>query len=136
MENDLKSVLVSLVVTGAFLVIAAVAGSRLSRSQKPYGVLKVAVHVILFLLVLSGVVASIYKLQMFVQDNVYPTIALYVTGLTLLTNLIVGICMIVVTHKKKKLMFAHKLSTLRIAGSIVASILFLTVLQGRAWHVA
>lgn len=127
MENDVKSVLISLVVTGVFLVIAAIVGSRLGRSQKPYGVMKLVVHIVLFLLVLSGVVASIYKLQIFVHDNLYPSIALYVTGLTLLTNLVVGISMIIVKHKKKKLILAYKLSTLLMAGSIVASIILLTV---------
>ena len=127
MENDVRSVLISIVVTGIFLVIAAVVGSRLGRSQKPYGVMKLAVHISLFLLVLSGVIASIYKLQMLVHDNLYPTISLYVTGLTLLTNFVVGTSMIIVENKKKKLILAHKLSTLLMVGSIVASIIFLTV---------
>lgn len=59
----MKSVLTSLVVTGIFLAMAAAVGSRLGSAGKPYGLGKVAVHIILFLLVLSSVIASVYKLE-------------------------------------------------------------------------
>jgi len=48
----MDSVLNSLVVTGVFLVIAAGVGIRLGRSGKPYGFVKLAIHIVLFLLVL------------------------------------------------------------------------------------
>jgi hypothetical protein len=53
----------SLVVTAIFLAMAAAVGIPVGEPGKPYGVGKVAVHIILFILVLSGVIASIYKLQ-------------------------------------------------------------------------
>jgi hypothetical protein len=56
-EEDMDSVLNSLVVTGIFLAMAAAVGIRLGRSGKPYGFAKVTLHIILFILVLSGVIA-------------------------------------------------------------------------------
>jgi hypothetical protein len=63
MEHDMDSVLISVVVTAIFIVLAATVGNRLGHTAKPYGIVKLAAHIILFLLVSGGVIASIYKLQ-------------------------------------------------------------------------
>ena len=120
----MDSVLNSLVVTGIFLALAAAVGIRLGRSGKPYGFAKVALHIILFLLVLSGVIASIYKLQLIAGDGQYSKLSLYVTLLALLTNVAVGIRMIVVKKANAKLIATHKLSTFIMALSLIVSILF------------
>ncbi len=121
------SVLTSMVVTAVFFVVTATVGSRLGRSDKPYGVVKLTTHIVLFLLVLGGVVASLYKLQGVVESKLYSTVSLYVTGLALATNFIIGISMIIIKQKNQKLILVHKLSTLLMVSSIVASILFLIV---------
>jgi len=90
----MDSVLNSLVVTGIFLAMAAGVGIRLGRLGKPYGFAKVALHIILFILVLLGVIASIYKLQLLGDTGQYAKMSLYVTLLALLTNVTVGIRMI------------------------------------------
>ena len=120
----MDSVLNSLVVTGIFLALAAAVGIRLGRSGKPYGFAKVALHIILFLLVLSGVIASIYKLQLIADAGQYSTLSLYVTLLALLTNVAVGIRMIVVKKTTPKMIDTHKVSTFIMALSLIVSIIF------------
>ena len=119
----MDSVLNSLVVTGIFLATAAAVGIRLGRSGKPYGVAKVALHIILFILVLSGVIASIYKLQLIADAGQYSKLSLYVTLLALLTNVAVGIRMIVVKTTNAKMITTHKLSTFIMALSLIVSII-------------
>lgn len=123
----MDSVLVSVIVTGIYFVIAAAVGGRLGRLGKPYGVGKLAIHIILFLLVTTGLIASVYKLQGVIHDKLYSTISLYVIGLTLLTNLVIGVIMAIIKKVNPKLVLVHKLSTLLMAVSIIASIIFLTV---------
>jgi uncharacterized membrane protein len=127
MEDEMDSVLISMVVTAGFFMVTATLGFRLGRSAKPYGVVKLAAHIFLFLLVLSGVIASAYKLNGFTGDKLYSTIAIYVAGLTLLSNFTIGICMAVVKKKSRELILAHKLSTLIMAVSILAGIIFLAM---------
>jgi hypothetical protein len=123
-EEDMDSVLNSLVVTGIFLAMAAAVGIRLGRSGKPYGFAKVTLHIILFILVLSGVIASIYKLQLIADAGHYSKLSLYVTLLALLTNVAVGIRMIVVKTTNANLIATHKLSTFIMALSLIVSIIF------------
>jgi hypothetical protein len=106
----MDSVLNSLVMTGIFLATAAAVGIRLGRSGKPYGVAKVVLHIILFILVLSGVIASIYKFQLIADAGQYSKLSLYVTLLALLTNVAVGIRMIVVKTTNANMVATHKLS--------------------------
>ena len=120
----MDSVLNSLVVTGIFLALAAAVGIRLGRSGKPYGFAKVAIHIILFILVLSGVIASIYKLQLITDAAQYSTLSLYVTLLALLTNVAVGMRMIVVKKTTPKMIATHKVSTGIMALSLIVSIIF------------
>ena len=122
----MDSVLVSLVVTSIFLVVAAGVGRRIGRMGKPYGFVKPAIHITLFALVLSGVIASIYKLQGLSSGGQYAQISLYVTVLTLLTNLAVGAGMIILKSTNQNLITNHKVSTLVMAISIIVSIIFVT----------
>ncbi len=124
----MDSVLNSVIVTGVFFAMNAAVGGYLGRLGKPYGVGKLAIHIILFLLVLGGIIASVYKLQGVIGENkLYSTVSLYVTGLTLLTNLIIGVSMTMIKKVNPKLVLVHKLSTLLMGVSIIASIIFLTV---------
>lgn len=122
----MASVFASLVVTAIFLTLAAVVGRRIGRMGKPYGFLKPVIHITLFALVLSGVIASIYKLQGLSGGGQYVQIALYVVVLTLLANLVVGASMPIIKSRSQKLAAIHRASTLIMATSIVASILFAT----------
>jgi hypothetical protein len=125
--NIMESVLNSVVVTGIFIVITSAVGWRLGHSGKPYSVVKLATHIILFLLITAGVIASVYKLQGVMQGKLYSTISSYVTGFTLLRNLMIGVMMAIIKNVNPKLVIVHKLSTSMMAISILASIVFLNV---------
>lgn len=99
-------------------------GYRIGRMGKPYGFVKPTIHITLFTLVLSGAIASIYKLQGLSNGGKYVQWALYVTLLTLLANLVVGASMLAIKNTNETLTAIHKTSTLVMAISILASILF------------
>ena len=121
----MESVLVSVVVTAIFIAINAAVGYWLNRSGKPYGVVKLSTHFVLFLLVLSGVIASIYKLQGVAEGKLLSTLALYLAGLTVLTNLVIGIVIVSIRQRRQKLISVHKSSTLTMVIAIVLSVTFL-----------
>ena len=120
------SVLASLVVTGIFLIVQVIVGRGLRATAKPYGLVKPSIHITLFVLVLSGVIASIYKLQGLPGGGQYVRIALYVAVLTLFANLVVGATMIIIRSKNQRLVAIHRTSTIVMAISIVAGILSAT----------
>lgn len=120
----MESVLVSLIVTFVFLVVAGVIGHKLEKRPKPYGFTIPAIHIVLFILVLSGVIASIYKLQLLPVRSQYSEMLLYVSVLALLINLVVGLWMLLVERKNRNLKKIHKISTYVMAGSIAGSIAF------------
>lgn len=123
----MDSVLTSVLVTAVFLGITATVGNRLGRSRRPYGAVQLAIHLLLFLLVSGGVIASIYKLQGVAENKLLSTLSLYLAGLTLLINLAVGIAMITIKQKDRRLISAHKVSTLAMTASIVASVIFIMI---------
>ncbi|HEX5056945.1 MAG TPA: hypothetical protein VFX02_10660 [Gammaproteobacteria bacterium] len=122
----MESVLVSLVVTFVFLVLAGVIGHKLEKRPRPYGFLIPAVHIVLFLLVLSGVFASIYKLQLLPAGGGHALTLLYVAVLTLLVNLAVGLAMLFIKGKSRILRKIHKISTYAMAASVMAGIIFVS----------
>lgn len=121
----MESVLVSLVVTFLFLIAAGIIGHRLGKKPRPYGVVTPAIHIALFIFVLSGVFASIYKLLMLPDHGGLPAqIFLHLAVLALAINLVVGVGMLLIKGKSRKLRAVHKISTYVMAGSIVAGIGF------------
>jgi hypothetical protein len=118
-------VLNSVVALGLFFVAAAAVGRWIGRHGKPYGAAKVSLHFVLFLLVAAGFIASFYKLQLVHEPKTYSSAALVVLGLTLLTNLVVGVSMASLAQVNPTLVRVHKLSTLVMFLSIAASIVFL-----------
>lgn len=120
----MDSVLVSLIVTFLFLIAAGVVGHRLGKKPRPYGFAVPAIHIALFVLVLSGVLASIYKLQGVPGGGRYAELFLYVAMPALLANLAVGAWMLLIKGKNRRLRLVHKISTYVMAGSIVAGIAF------------
>ncbi len=123
----MDSVLNSMAVTAIFFAIAVVVGRRLEHSPKPYGVAILSTHIVLFLLVAGGIMASIYKIDAATEGKLLSTISLYVVAMTLLGNLTIGTIMAVAKQKNKKLIFAHKLSTSLMAISIFAGIAFMVI---------
>lgn len=121
----MESVLISLVVTFLFLIAAGVVGHRLGKKPRPYGYALPVIHIVLFLLVLSGVFASIYKLLLLPDHGgLHTQIVLHLAVLALLVNLVVGAWMLLIKGKSRKLRAAHKISTYVMAGSIVIGMVF------------
>src|SRR5688572_29769419 len=123
----MDSVLTSLVVTLIFLVVAGIVGHRLAKRPKPYGWVWPIIHIVLFAFVLSGLMASAYKLQVLPDASQYARISLYITGFTLMTNLAVGLVMLFIKRKNRKLIKIHKYSTYVMAASLIAAIVFVTI---------
>lgn len=121
----MESVLVSLIVSFVFLVVAGIIGHRLGKRPRPYGFVTPVIHIVLFVFVFSGVLASIYKLQAIPGGREYVHLFLYVTMLALLINLVVGIWMLLIKGKNRNLRAVHKMSTYVMAGSIIAGIGFI-----------
>src|SRR5688500_7532727 len=108
----MESVLVSLVITFLFLIAAGIVGHRLGKRPKPYGFLTPVIHVALFILVLSGVGASIFKLLALPDHGgLHTQIVLHLAVLALLVNLVVGVWMLFIKSKSRNLRAVHKIST-------------------------
>jgi VIT1/CCC1 family predicted Fe2+/Mn2+ transporter len=123
----MESVLASLIVTLIFLIVTGIAGHRLEKRPKPYGWVWPVIHIVLFAFVLSGVMASAYKLQALPDASHYARIALYAAGLSVMTNFVVGVAMLIIKRKNRKLIKTHKYSTYVMAASLIAAIIFVTV---------
>jgi hypothetical protein len=122
----MESVLASLVVTLIFLIVAGIVGHRLEKRPKPYGWMWPIIHIALFAFVLSGVMASAYKLQALPDASQYARVSLYISGFTLMTNLAVGLVMLFIKRKNRILIKTHKYSTYVMAASLIATIVFVT----------
>lgn len=119
----MESVLTSLVVTFLFLVVAGVVGHKLEKRPRPYGFVIPAIHIVLFLLVMSGVMASVLKLKALPDQGGLPLqISLYIVILTLWVNFVVGLWMLLLKGKSRNLRKTHKISTYVMAASIIAGI--------------
>ena len=122
----MDSVLISVVVTGIFILVNFGVGLfLLHRSGKPYGAVKLTIHITLFVLILGGSIASFYKLQGVTLSKSYSALSLYLLALTLLINLLTGVVLIVVRSVNSKLAFIHKISTFVMIASIVLCVMFL-----------
>jgi hypothetical protein len=121
----MESVLVSLVVTFLFLIAAGTVGHRLGKKPRPYGYMMPIVHIALFLFVLAGVIAAIYKLLLLPdRGGLHTQIVLQLALLALLANLAVGVWMLLIKGKSRNLRAVHKISTYVMAGSIVVGMGF------------
>ncbi len=118
----MESLIASLIGTVVFLIAAVVVGYLLGKSGKPYGAVKSVLHIALFVLISSGLIASIYKANGLPPDARYLALPLYVMALMLLANLVVGTKMLLIKRSDRKLIAIHKTSTSIMALSLVVSI--------------
>jgi hypothetical protein len=125
-SKGMDSVAVSLVVTFIFLVVAGIVGHRLEKRPKPYGWMWPLIHIVLFAFVLSGVMASAYKLQALPDASQSARIALYIAGLAVMLNFAVGVAMLIIKRKNRIFIKVHKYSTYGMAASLIAAIIFVT----------
>ncbi|MCY7379288.1 MAG: hypothetical protein LH467_08150 [Gemmatimonadaceae bacterium] len=113
--------------TRVAVVRASIASIRQRNEALRGNTDKVALHFVLFLFVAGGFIASVYKLTLVGQPKPFSYAALSVLGLTLLTNLAVGVTMASLKHVNLTLVLVHRRSTLVMSLSIFASILFLVM---------
>lgn len=123
----MDSLFTSIVVTGVFIILTGAAGSLLQKAGKPYGMAKVAIHGVLFLLVAAGLMASFIKLGEFSADTIYSklTTSLNIASVALALNFLGGIVLVKSKDVNKLLVIVHKLSTLCLVGSVIACIVFI-----------
>ena len=122
----MNSVLLKFVVTGLYVLVNGSLGLWIGSKGKPYGKIKIGIHIILSLGVLAGFISIIYELSTLNQPKTLAIIALIVMGLTLLCNLFTGITMALTKDLNKSFPTVHKTSTIVLLLSIIiGSILLL-----------
>jgi len=123
----MNSVLISLSVTAAFFVVAAVLGFRLGRSPKPYPKLLLSVHALMFFAIAYGIGACLDKLSKTATDASITKVVLLVALGLLWANLVSGIVMICLKKKNRGWILAHKLVMFAMAISFVAAGVFMAM---------
>ena len=121
------SVMFSVVVLGVFLLVQILAGNRLGNAGKPYKAAGMAGHIILSLFIVAGLSVSVYKLHGITAGKLYSMLSLHVTGALLLINIITGIILTVVKKDNPALVLTHKVTSVLMAVSVIACIIFLAV---------
>jgi len=112
------------VVLLVFLVVQIVVGTSLSRSNKPYKVALLVVHIILSLFIILGFASGIYVyLKGLVAGKMFAAISLYAAGMALLLNLIVGVKLL--TFKNISAKLTHMATAFVTAGLLIAHMIFL-----------
>ena len=128
MSDPVRSVLTSAVANIGFLVIQVVLGFRLGGSGKPYRKGLLVTHVIVFLLLLAGWVATFWKLQGVAENKAFSALALEVAGLGLLVAMVVGVVMAFFRKTvSPKLVLAHKVAMFVVAVGMIGGVLFIAL---------
>ena len=121
-------VLIKVLITLAWYIVNLFVGFRLAHMPKPYGWVKMTIHIVLFIFIMNGVVSSIYSLHVVAGNSkIYSMIALYVAALTVMVNLIVGVRMLFGKGKNRALTLIHKQSAFGMGIALLASVVFLLV---------
>jgi hypothetical protein len=117
----MAAVLTQLGATGLWVLIAAGIGIWLDRVGRPYGRVKIAIHIFLTVFVLAGLVSSFFSLSRLGQPTTVAMICLIVLGMALLSVVAVGIRMVISREPDSRLPTVHTVSTVLILLSIVAA---------------
>jgi hypothetical protein len=117
----MAAVLTQLGVTGLWVLVVAAIGIWIHRVGKPYGRVKLSIHILLTLFVLAGFISSFVSLSGLGQPSTVATICLIVLGLALLSVVLVGIRMATSRELESNLPKVHAVSTVVILLSIIAA---------------
>jgi hypothetical protein len=117
----MAALLTQLVVTGLWVLVAAGIGIWIHRVGKPYGRVKISIHIFLTLFVLAGFVSSFASLSGLGQPRTVATICLVVLGLALLSGVVAGIRMATSRELDSNLPKVHAVSTALMLLSIIAA---------------
>ena len=121
----MNSVLIGMAWTAGLFVVGVFIGFRLERLPKPYRLGLLSAHIVLFLMISFSIFVAIYNIRGVTEHKFFSTLFLYVAAFTLLANLATGTVMAIKKQKDSKLILAHKVATIFMAISIVASIAFM-----------
>jgi hypothetical protein len=120
-EITMAQVLTQLLATGLWVLVVAGIGIWLDRRSRPYGRVKLWIHILLTVFVLAGFISSFVSLSGLGQPRTAATICLTVLGLALLSNVVVGIRMATSRELDSRLPRVHTVSTVVILLSIIAA---------------
>jgi hypothetical protein len=123
----MNSVLISLMVTAAFFVVAVILGFRLGRSPKPYPKILLSCHAVMFFAIAYGIGACLDKLSKTTTGRSLAKVALLVALGLVWANLVSGIVMICLKKKNRGWVLAHKLTMFAMAASLVAAGIFMAM---------
>ena len=110
-----------LAVTGLWVLIVAGIGIWIHRVGRPYGRVKTAIHIILTVFVLAGLIYSFIGLSGLGHPSIVATICLIVCSLALLSVVAAGIRMTTSRELNSNLPMVHAVSTVVMLLSIVAA---------------
>ena len=123
----MNPLLISLLVTLAFFVVAVVLGFKLGKSPKPYPKVLLISHALMFFAIAYGIGACLDKLSKTTTDTSLAKVALFAALGLLWANLVSGIVMICLKKKNRGWILAHKLTMFVIAFSLVAAGIFMAM---------
>jgi hypothetical protein len=123
----MNPVLISLMVTVAFFVVAIVLGFKLGRSPKPYPKILLSIHITMFFVIAYGIGECLTRIKGAASDPSLASVSLFVALGSLWASLLSGIVMIFIKKKNRGWILAHKLTMFSAAISFVATGVFLVL---------
>lgn len=123
----MNAVLISLMVTAAFFVVAVFLGFRLGRSAKPYPKILLITHAAMFFAIAYGIGECLNRIKRVAPEPSLAKVSLFVALGLLWANLLSGIVMICIKKKNRRWIFVHKLTMFCMAFSIVAASIFMAI---------
>ena len=122
----MNPILICLLVTVAFFVVAIVLGFKLGRSPKPYPKILLFAKSVLFFVIAYGIGECLNRIGV-TTDTSLAKVSLFTALGLLWANLVSGIVMIVLKQKNRGWILAHKLGMILMALSLVASGIFMVM---------
>jgi hypothetical protein len=123
----MNPVLISLLVTAAFFVVAIVLGFRLGRYPKPYPKALLSAKIVLFFVIAYGIGECLNRIKGATTDTSLAKVSLFTALGLLWANLGSGIVMICLKKKNRRWILAHKLGMVLMAVSLVAAGIFMAM---------
>jgi hypothetical protein len=117
----MNPVVISLMVTAAFFVVAVVLGFRLGRSAKPYPKMLLITHIAMFFAIAYGLGECLNGIKGVTTDTSLAKVSLFTALGLLWANLLSGVVMVFVKKKNRGWILAHKLTMFLMAVSLVAA---------------
>ena len=123
----MNPILMCLLVTTAFFVVAVVVGFRLQRSPKPYPKALLFAKIALFFVIAYGIGECLTRIKGVPTDTSLAKASLFVALGLLWANLVSGIVMIFLKKRNRGWILVHKLGMILMALSLVAAGIFMAI---------